>query len=426
MLHVRRRTFLKTLGAALLGSQLPGRAHAAGTARRMVVVFSPNGTAHGHWRPTGQDTQFSFAPGSILEPLAAHKSKLLILDGIDFKNATNHEAGMAAMLTGGGGANTQTRGASVDQYVASQIGGMSRFASLELGVHTSAWGGSRQTRMAYRSAGEMVPPDDDPNGMFRRLFGAMAGGQQELDRTLMLRKSVIDLVRDETRALKGRLGMREQVKLDQHLDALRSVESALTAAANAPTGACTPPMVAQIDKRSNDGFPAVGRAQTDLLVAALACDMTKVATLQWSHTVSPTVFSWLNISEGHHALSHIGDSNPAGVARFAQTERWFAEQFAYLLDRLDALPDPAGGGSLLDTSVVLWAKEMGDPRLHNCLSVPFVIAGSGDGYFSTGRYLRYQSAPHQKLLVSLCQAMGLQNGTFGEPTFGTGPLEGLV
>ena len=114
MLHVRRRTFLKTLGAALLGSQLPGRAHAAGTARRMVVVFSPNGTAHGHWRPTGQDTQFSFAPGSILEPLAAHKSKLLILDGIDFKNATNHEAGMAAMLTGGGGANTQTRGASVD------------------------------------------------------------------------------------------------------------------------------------------------------------------------------------------------------------------------------------------------------------------------------------------------------------------------
>ena len=76
MLHVRRRTFLKTLGAALLGSQLPGRAHAAGTARRLVIVFSPNGTAHGHWRPTGQDTQFSFAPGSILEPLAAHKSKL--------------------------------------------------------------------------------------------------------------------------------------------------------------------------------------------------------------------------------------------------------------------------------------------------------------------------------------------------------------
>ena len=77
-------------------------------AKRLVVFFSPNGTSHQYWRPTGTETNFQFDTGSILEPLEALKSDLLILDGIDFHNATNHEGGMAAMLTGGGGTNTMT------------------------------------------------------------------------------------------------------------------------------------------------------------------------------------------------------------------------------------------------------------------------------------------------------------------------------
>jgi hypothetical protein len=71
---------------------------------------------------------------------------------------------------------------------------------------------------------------------------------------------------------------------------------------------------------------------------------------------------------------------------------------------------------------VVWAKEMGDSRLHVCTDVPFVLAGAG---FRPGRYLRAAGAPHGRLLVSICHALGLTNPTFGNPAAGDGPLAGL-
>jgi hypothetical protein len=177
-----------------------------------------------------------------------------------------------------------------------------------------------------------------------------------------------------------------------------------------------------LDPAANDNFPAIGKAQMDLLVLALACGMTKVASIQWSHTVGPPVFSWVGVSEGHHDLSHKDDSNTQGVADFVKTERWYAAQFGYLLDALKGTPDPSGAGTLLDTSLVVWAKELGDSRLHVGKGVPFILAGNANGYLKTGRLLTLNHAPSQQLLVSLCQGMGLTNDSFGDPAGGTGPL----
>ena len=109
-----------------------------------------------------------------------------------------------------------------------------------------------------------------------------------------------------------------------------------------------------------------------------------------------------------------------------QAERWFAEQFAYLVQRLADTPEADGTGTMLDNSLVVWAKEMGDSRQHTCQGVPFVLAGGAGGRFKTGRYLKFQGESHGKLLVSLCQAMGLDTKTFGNPMVGNGPLAGLV
>ena len=333
---IGRRNFLKGLSGAFLG--LPaltrcGFAQTQPVAKRLVIFFSPNGTSHQYWRPTGTETNFQFGAGSILEPLSSHKSDLLVLDGIDFHNADNHEGGMAAMLTGGGGTSTMTGGASVDQYVAAAVGQQSRFSSLEFGVHTSAWGGSTQTRMSYSTSGQMVPPDDNPDSCFRRLFGNVSQTDSERTRIMMRKQSIIDLVRGEVEDLKSRLGQIETNKLNLHLEAIRDMELNLNTSNETPTTGCSVPMINSTAHTANDSFPDVGRAQMDMLVSALACDMTKVASIQWSHTVSPTVFSWLGISEGHHALSHIRDSNVAGIQDFVATERWFAQQFAYLIDR---------------------------------------------------------------------------------------------
>jgi hypothetical protein len=320
------------------------------------------------------------------------------------------------MLTGSGTAGDESRGMSIDQYVAAAIGGNTRLRSLELGVQTSAWGGSSQTRMSYSAAGQYAPPDDSPRGVYSRLYGDVAPGGA--DTALARRQSVLDAVKGDLSDLRGRLGNEEQHKLDQHLTSLRELERGLGG------GSCsggTP--VAELATYDNDNFPAIGKTQMDLLVAALACGATNVASIQWAHTVAPHVFTWLGLSEGHHALSHMDDGNAAGVGQFVQAERWFATQFAYLLTRLAGAPDPEGGGSLLDTTQVVWAKEMGDSRLHVCTDVPFVLAGGPA--FTPGRYLRTGGAPHARLLLSLCHAMGLTNATFGNPAAGNAALGGL-
>ena len=430
MIRIGRRQFAAGLGASLLASpllrMLSGEAHAAAPfARRLIVFFTPNGTVHQHWRPSGTETDFTFPVGSVLEPLTPHRANLLVCDGIDFLQVDNHDGGMANMLTGGGTAQSATGGMSVDQFLARKMGQSSRFQSLEFGVQTSLWGATRSTRMSYSAPGVFASPEDNPRNAFQRLFGALGGDATAAQKQLQRRKSMLDLVRGELGELSQRVGAEEKRKLEQHLESLRQTERGLTEPVAVPgCSSATAPLA--MDAMANANFPAVGRAQTDLLVSALACGMTRVASLQWSHTVAPQVFTWAGVNEGHHELSHKGDSNTAGVANFIKCERWFAEQFAYLLSALKARPDLEGGGTMLDTTLVLWAKELGDSRLHTCRSVPFVLAGGTSSYFRFGRYLRYSGASHQKLLTSVCHALGVTLDAFGDASRSTGPLSGLV
>lgn len=447
-MRIGRRTFVCSAAMAALTAPFlatfRGVSHAGGTraARRLVIFFTPNGTSHRYWRPTGSGSTFSFPAGSILEPLTPVRQHCTVLDGIDFMGVSNHEQGLVNMLTGGGGAGTLSMGMSLDQYIAGRIGRDSRFASLELGVQTSAWGGNTQTRMSYSGPGRFVPPDDDPTSVYRRLFGGSSSAPMMVDAVLARRRSVLDLVRAEVTDLQGRIGAEERPKLEAHLDAIRRVETGLMGAGtgSSPASCSTPPAVMDLDFRQNDNLPRVGRAQMDLLVAALACGMTKVGSIQWTHTVAPHVFSWLRVSEGHHALSHMVNSNGPGEMDFVRTERWYTEQFAYLVGRLAEMPEPGGTGRMIDHSLVLWAKELGDGQLHECLSVPFVLAGGAGGRLMGNRFVKFDnvtdgpprawmrgmSQPHQRLLVTVCQAMGLDNPTFGNPMYGTGPLPGVL
>ena len=103
---------------------------------------------------------------------------------------------------------------------------------------------------------------------------------------------------------------------------------------------------------------------------------------------------------------------------------WFAEQLAYLLAEMDKIPE--GNGSMLDNSVVMWCNELAYGAAHDHINVPFLLAGSCGGYFDTGRFVQYGGANHNDLLVSLCNAMGLPDQTFGNPAYCNGPLPNLT
>jgi hypothetical protein len=410
------------LALPLLDSLTSGSARALPHPKRLIVFFSANGTIADAWRPTGGENDFVLS--EILEPLAPHRDQLLILGGVDAESSyhgpgdNSHWNGMGHMLTGtelvdlGGGVFTGG-GISVDQYLAKQIGGATKLASLELAVEESP--STVSSRLSYLGASQPVPPESDPQKVFHRLFGGLSPALQAQ------RKSVLDAVSDDLGALQPRLGKDDQHKLAAHLDAVRDVEKRLYIS---PAPTCGSIELGRFDV--ND-LPAIGKEQMDLLVLALACDLTRVVTLQWSQAVSMTRMIWLGIADPHHTLSHYPVTDAVAQSKLVQINRWYATQFAYLLQAMKAVPE--GDGTLLDNSVVLWCNELGEGSTHSRRNVPYVLAGGAGGALKTGRYLQFPATKkpwHNDLLISLCQAMDVNVSTFGNPAYCHGPIPGLT
>jgi hypothetical protein len=152
--------------------------------------------------------------------------------------------------------------------------------------------------------------------------------------------------------------------------------------------------------------------------------------LQWTYAETNQTFPFLGFSEFHHVMSHASDTDASAQEKLTLINTWYAEQLAYFLGKLASYQE-ADGTTLLDNTVVLWCSEVGKGNNHAHRDLPFLLAGSCGGSFRTGRFLDYQAGggaghPHNNLLVSLAQAMGTADTTFGDPAHCTGPLPGLV
>ena len=456
---ISRRTFLRGLGGAavalpfldLMGgcsSDEPWRRGIArgaralsGQPRRLLVIFTGNGTENTmtEWWPKGTETSFQLSP--ILAPLEPYKSDLIIPEGIGMESSYHgpgdaHQRGMGNILTGTEllegdfkGNDGQTAGyaggVSADQVIAEHIGKDTRFRSLELSVQNT--GVTVYARLSYLGSGQPLPPENSPFNAYRRIFnigGTTAG--EDAAWVLRRRQSVLDAVQSDYESLKGRVGAEDRAKLDAHLEAIRDIEGRLSAGTGGGASCAVPEAPALFNHNDPEKFPDVARLQTDLMVMALACDLTRVGSIMFARANNNMLFPWLGIHEGHHDLSHHGDSDIGANEQLTRINHWFAEQFAYLLGRLKAVPD-AAGQSLLDTTLVLWVNEQGKGNNHSRKSMPWVLAGSGGGALRTGRYVRYpDNPPHNNLLVSLVNAFGVEATTFGNPAYCTGALTGLA
>jgi hypothetical protein len=438
-----RRTILRgAAGAAIalpwLEAMAPRRARAApAQAKRFIVMFSANGTLPSAWTPAAtSETDFMLSP--ILSPLETHKSDLILIHGLDQKGGGGdaHQSGMGGMLTGqplnagvfagvGAAPAGWAMGPSVDQRLAEALVVPTKLRSLELGVQVGAadnWG-----RMVYRAANQPLPPDDDPAGVYGRVFSDLHTDPGALARLRRRRKSMLDGVAGQFSRLAGRVSAADRQRLDAHLTTVREIEARLTTDLVVSNPACRDPAITPVAGSANDMFPSVGALQMDLLVMALACDITRVATLQWSRSVSQTRFTWLGVTEGHHDLSHRPDSDTGAVLNLTKINNWYAQQLAALITRLKMTPDGAGG-SVFDGTLILWINELAKGNTHGLQNARYVLAGSAGGALRTGRVLGYegQAVPHNNLLVSILNAMGIPDAKFGKPEWCTGPLAGLT
>ncbi len=383
-----RRNFLRGAlagGAALtlpFASSLTARGAAAEFPKRFVVFFTANGTIHENWVPSGSETDFQLS--KILSPLEAFKDKLLILDGVDMVSSNSglgdgHQKGMGHMLTatelmpgsfkGGGDSGTAgwAGGISIDQKIAKHLG----VESLDLGVQVG--GKNVWTRMSYDGADQPRDPRVDPYAVYDDIFGNLTADPAELAKLRALRKSAIDYVKDDIAKLEKRMPAADKPKLEAHLDAVRSVEKKLDPKGQLG-GYCAPVTLGdKIDPTAAKNYPVVGELMMDLLVMALACDTTRVAGLQWSKSVSGVHMDWLGVDVSHHELSHKGNSDADAIDKITKINTWYAEQFAYLLNKLSQIPE--GEGTLLDNTVVLWCNELGRGNSHTRKKIPWVMAG---------------------------------------------------
>ena len=186
------------------------------------------------------------------------------------------------------------------------------------------------------------------------------------------------------------------------------------------------PPIEQGVKEDNDQMPRISQLQIELLVNAFRGDFARLATLQITNSVGDARMRWLDIPEGHHELSHTPDSDKVSQDKLMRINRWYCQQMAYLAKRLAETPEPGGGGSLLDNTLIVWTNELGKGNSHTLDNIPMVMVGGGLD-FRMGRSLKYPNVPHNRLLLALAHGMGCELKTFGNPDYcGDGPLTGLV
>jgi len=440
--QISRRHFLR--GAAGVAVGLPflnamvGTAHALEFPKRFVVFFTGLGTVHDAWTPTG--TEYDFQLGKILSPLNPFKDQILVLEGIDMESAYHgpgdpHQLGIAQELSGTElqagdlfkyACSAQTvgwgGGISLDQFLAQKIGQSTKFGSLEFGVQVQY--SNVSSRISYLGPGDPVPPDDDPYSSFQRIFGDLSDDPESLARQRTQRHRVLDAVQDDYKSLSKRLGKEDKHKIDNHLESIGSIAKRLDSPGLLGGSCALPEMGTPLDIYANDNYPTIGKLQLDLMAMAFACDLTRVASIQWASTQAGKVFTWLGQSDTHHNLSHSGDSNVEAQNALVDIGNWHAQQLAYLMGRLKSIPE--GDGTLLDNTVILWCTDISRGNTHERRDMPYLLAGGAGGYFEMGRYLKYEAAWHNDLLVSLANAMDVPIASYGNPAYCTGALPRLT
>lgn len=392
-------------------------------------MFSPNGTIPDAFWPDEPGETFELK--RILEPLAPYRDRLMTLKGISNQirgDGDSHMRGMSCLLTAKelfpgniqGGSHTPAgwcSGISIDQEIGNffqkDARTATRFSALTMGVavphRADPW-----TRWSYGGPNDPIAPIDNPYQLFSRLYGQME--DQEMAH------SVLDFLKEDLRKATRLVSREDRALLEAHADFVREMELEMESLGKQelvhPVPELDPGIV--ID---NDNIPQISRMQTDLLVNALANNMTRVASLQFTNSVGNARMTWLGISEGHHALSHDPDLNTESKEKLTQINVWFAEQLARLAKKLDAIPEPGFAGSMLDHTTIIWTNELGKGNSHTLNDIPFVVLGGGLG-FRTGRALEFDKQPHNRLWMSCAHAVGHRVDHFGNPDLSAdGPLD---
>jgi hypothetical protein len=431
-----RRTMVRGIvGGGAIALALPpleamfdnnGRAYADNTPipKRFGVFFWGNGVKQDRWIPS--NTGVGWTPSPALESLAGVRDYVSVVSGMNIaQGGRAHHAGTVGILSGAplvaqpsmGGPYCSTFSApSIDQVVASALGNVTRFRSLEVGVSPAIVmnEGTTLRCLSHNGPDNVNPPMYSPRDVFMRVFGdgfVAPGTEPMIDPRLGLRRSILDAVMADARALQLRVGSADRMRLDQHFESVRSLERQIAILEEArpvpPPASCALPMMPG-DFDLND-LAGISHAMSDLLAMALACDQTRVFSNMFSGSVSLAVYRGIGSDTvHHHNLTH---DEPGDQPLVHNITCFIMAQFAYMLEALRSVPE--GDGNLLDHCAILASTDTGEGVSHSITDFPILVAGRANGALRGGVHHRAVGDNTSKVLFTLLHAMDIPVDEFG-------------
>jgi hypothetical protein len=420
-MNLTRRMILKAAGSTIalpfmesLGFSRRAAAAAAGPRpRRMVFLGFGWGVTNETWFPDAKKTGTDYALPEGLAPLARHKDRFSVIQGLSNRFTNEAHWGSTFWLTGanryGEPGKSFSNSISADQVAAAQFGEATRFASLQFGTLDAANSGHGPgLSLAWDSRGRPLAALDTPVAVFHRLFSGESQSLQERQALLAAEQSVLDAVRADVARVKKGLSTADGYKLEEYLQSIRDIETRLakeTQWLSVPKPKPEGGLAAPAEKMP--GHEEI-RVMYDLIAAALETDSTRV--ISYRQPVG-TLLKGLGINVAPHDMSHYqpGERMEASKKRDAKQ----SELLAGFLDRLAARKEPDGTSLLDHTTVVYGSNIRSIHYLDNC---PTLVAGGGSGIRLGEHVVVPDKTPLANLWLTLLQGSGVKTDQHGDST----------
>jgi hypothetical protein len=434
--HLDRRTFIRGLGVSCMLPFFEGMAMTSfskfsdpKSPKRLCFLYFPNGVGlppkesvyhkKWNWFPVGEGTNYQLT--KTLAPLSPYRSDMSIMGGLSHpfsRNVLGHMAG-DSFLTGGDLRGEYKNSVSVDQVAVEQLSQHTRFPSLILSTDGGVGYKSRTSTLSFNSSGRPIPSEHRQREIFERYFSPNGGAPtHERRKSIHQGKKIVDLILEDSKTLKKRLGSNDKAKLDEYLTSLDQVEKQL----NRNEQWLDVPMkefdasLINLDVDPTSAPEDYVRSMMDLMILGFQTDATRVISYMMAREDGmgfgdnfPKIALGL---QGHHTISH--DRATGHWEDWGRLDRWYAKQFAYFMDKMKNTKDV--NGSLLDNTLILYGSACS--TTHNARNCPLILAGGSKLGLQHGTYTKFEEKEERlsNLFVSMLNKLDIETESFSDST----------
>ena len=320
---------------------------------------------------------------------------------------SNHDS-EKSFLTGTPSPESPTfvNGMSLDQVLARQMGGDTRFPFLNFSIYDRGWG------ISWNDRGSAIPPIHDEQKIFQMLFEKedLKAKKQQLEND----QNILDCLQRDLAQL------RKQGANAGKLESYQAVIAELETQLNHEKfwiNTSKPKVPKSLSDDQEFVFSTKIRNLFELAKLAFRTDSTRVITLS---------MDWISgaikvpgATGGWHTLSHHAN-RPNVIAQLSKIEIDTLRHFNRFLFEMDQIKE--GEGTLLDHTTVVLGSNFGDASSHTCDFLPMIVAGGG--YKHQTHTVLEKQTPLCNLYLELLHKHNIDLGSFGSSQKDMGLLKG--